>query len=435
MTYILYLITLFAFIVSLIAAVYYFQKYNKIRNRLPDIDGEEELMKPYNLLMQELEQKQQQLKQQSLQHHLLVKAIKLKLWKWDLKRKEIIWEGNLEKGEQGTVVVDVDEHLSHVLPEYRKRIYEAIAGLEKGCSKLIDEEFLYQNVDNTLSWRNIYGIIYEYDEGGKPAILIGGTQIIDERKKLESDLRKAKDKAEEANRLKTAFLANMSHEIRTPLNAIVGFSSILADTEDIAEKKEFCNLINHNNALLLKIVDDILDISKIEAGYIDLHPTWFCLSDLIMESATEYRMKAAGRLDIRIHKPGQGYMVELDTKRVKQILNNFLSNALKHTQEGYIDITYGVTEQGIEIKVTDTGCGIPQDKLPVIFERFETVDSFTQGVGLGLPICKSIAECMGGSIGLTSEVGVGTTVWVTLPCSTAPTPKLYKEKLIDNFYS
>ena len=435
MTYILYLITLFAFIVSLIAAVYYFQKYNKIRNRLPDIDGEEELMKPYNLLMQELEQKQQQLKQQSLQHHLLVKAIKLKLWKWDLKRKEIIWEGNLEKGEQGTVVVDVDEHLSHVLPEYRKRIYEAIAGLEKGCSKLIDEEFLYQNVDNTLSWRNIYGIIYEYDEGGKPAILIGGTQIIDERKKLESDLRKAKDKAEEANRLKTAFLANMSHEIRTPLNAIVGFSSILADTEDIAEKKEFCNLINHNNALLLKIVDDILDISKIEAGYIDLHPTWFCLSDLIMESATEYRMKAAGRLDIRIHKPGQGYMVELDTKRVKQILNNFLSNALKHTQEGYIDITYGVTEQGIEIKVTDTGCGIPQDKLPVIFERFEKVDSFTQGVWLGLPICKSIAECMGGSIGLTSEVGVGTTVWVTLPCSTAPTPKLYKEKLIDNFYS
>lgn len=307
--------------------------------------------------------------------------------------------------------------------------------MEKGCSKLIDEEFLYQNADNTLSWRNIYGIIYEYDEGGKPAILIGGTQIIDERKKLESDLRKAKDKAEEANRLKTAFLANMSHEIRTPLNAIVGFSSILADTEDIVEKKEFCNLINHNNALLLKIVDDILDISKIEAGYIDLHPTWFCLSDLIMESATEYRMKAAGRLDIRIHKPRQGYMAELDTKRVKQILNNFLSNALKHTQEGYIDITYGVTEQGIEIKVTDTGCGIPQDKLPVIFERFEKVDSFTQGVGLGLPICKSIAECMGGSIGLTSEAGVGTTVWVTLPCSTAPTPKLYKEKLIDNFYS
>jgi len=435
--YVLYLITLFAFIASLIAAVYYFRKYNKLRNRLPgiSIDGKQELMESYNLLMQELEEKQQQLKQQNLQHHLLVKAIKLKLWKWDLKRKEIIWDGDLEKDGQGVTVVNADEHLSHVLPEYRKRIYEAIDGLEKSCSKLIDEEFLYQNEDNTSSWRNIYGTVYEYDENGKPAVLIGGTQIIAERKKLENDLRDAKDKAEEDNRLKTAFLANMSHEIRTPLNAIVGFSSILADTGDIAEKKELCNLINHNNALLLKIVDDILDISKIEAGYIDLHPTWFCLSDLIVESATEYRMKAAGRLDIRIHKPGQGYMAELDIKRVKQILNNFLSNALKHTQKGYIDITYGVTEQGIEIKVTDTGCGIPQDKLPVIFERFEKVDSFTQGVGLGLPICKSIAECMGGSIGLTSEVGVGTTVWVTLPCSTVPTPKLYKEKLIDNFYS
>ena len=234
-------------------------------------------------------------------------------------------------------------------------------------------------------------------------------------KKLESDLRKAKDKAEEANRLKTAFLANMSHEIRTPLNAIVGFSSILADTEDIAEKKEFCNLINHNNTLLLKIVDDILDISKIEAEYIDLHPTWFCLSDLIMESATEYRMKAAGRLDIRIHKPRQGYMAELDTKRVKQILNNFLSNALKHTQEGYIDITYGVTEQGIEIKVTDTGCGIPNDKKEVIFERFVKLDSFTQGLGLGLSLCKIIIERMHGTIGVESEVGEGSTFWFTIP--------------------
>ena len=113
----------------------------------------------------------------------------------------------------------------------------------------------------------------------------------------------------------------------------------------------------------------------------------------------------------------------------------FFSTKIEIKIKRHKDITYGVTEQGIEIKVTDTGCGIPQDKLPGIFERFEKVDSFTQGVGLGLPICKSIAECMGGSIGLTSEVGVGTTVWVTLPCSTAPTPKLYKEKLIDNFYS
>ena len=416
MTYILYLITLFAFIVSLIAAVYYFRKYNKIRNRLPDIDGEEELMKPYNLLMQELEQKQQQLKQQSLQHHLLVKAIKLKLWKWDLKRKEIIWEGNLEKGEQGTVVVDVDEHLSHVLPEYRKRIYEAIDGLEKGCSKLIDEEFLYQNADNTLSWRNIYGIIYEYDEGGKPAILIGGTQIIDERKKLESDLRKAKDKAEESNRLKTAFLANMSHEIRTPLNAIVGFSSLLTSTESAAEKELYNSLIGHNNKLLLNLINDVIDLSKIESGYLELRPDWVNLTELLDESVAEYAHQVPSGVELLTNYPAHDSLVELDKLRIKQILSNFLSNALKNTTTGHVEIFYEVDHQSVRIGVKDTGRGIPQNMLEKIFERFEKLDSFAQGAGLGLPICKLIVEKMNGRILVDSQLGIGTTFIIELPC-------------------
>ena len=420
MTYILYLITLFAFIVSLIAAVYYFRKYNKIRNRLPDIDGEEELMKPYNLLMQELEQKQQQLKQQSLQHHLLVKAIKLKLWKWDLKRKEIIWEGNLEKGEQGTVVVDVDEHLSHVLPEYRKRIYEAIDGLEKGCSKLIDEEFLYQNADNTLSWRNIYGIIYEYDEGGKPAILIGGTQIIDERKKLESDLRKAKDKAEEANRLKTAFLANMSHEIRTPLNAIIGFSSLLASTEDAAEKELYNSLIGHNNKLLLNLINDVIDLSKIESGYIELHPDWVNLTELLNESVAEYVHQVPSGVELLTNYPEHAFLAELDKLRIKQIVSNFLSNALKNTTTGHVEVFYEIDHQFVRIGVKDTGRGIPQNMLEKIFERFEKLDSFVQGAGLGLSICKLIVEKMNGRILVDSQLGIGTTFVIELPCHSIP---------------
>ena len=334
-----------------------------------------------------------------------------------------------------TPLSDIFGTYRHFHPDDRALLIRFLDDARNGLTTQLSKEMRVLREDGTYTWTHVNLLVKKYAPQDRIIEIISINYDITELKRTEEMLVKARDKAEASDRLKSAFLANMSHEIRTPLNAIVGFSSILADTEDIAEKKEFCNLINHNNALLLKIVDDILDISKIEAGYIDLHPTWFCLSDLIMESATEYRMKAAGRLGIRIHKPRQGYMAELDTKRVKQILNNFLSNALKHTQEGYIDITYGVTEQGIEIKVTDTGCGIPQDKLPVIFERFEKVDSFKQGVGLGLPICKSIAECMGGSIGLTSEAGVGTTVWVTLPCSTAPTPKLYKEKLIDNFYS
>ena len=344
------------------------------------------------------------------------------------------WYRNVGEADE-TPLSDIFGTYRHFHPDDRALLIRFLDDARKGLTTKLSKEMRVLREDGTYTWTHVNLLVKKYAPQDRIIEIISINYDITELKRTEEMLVKARDKAEASDRLKSAFLANMSHEIRTPLNAIVGFSSILADTEDIAEKKEFCNLINHNNALLLKIVDDILDISKIEAGYIDLHPTWFCLSDLIMESATEYRMKAAGRLDIRIHKPRQGYMAELDTKRVKQILNNFLSNALKHTQEGYIDITYGVTEQGIEIKVTDTGCGIPQDKLPVIFERFEKVDSFKQGVGLGLPICKSIAECMGGSIGLTSEAGVGTTVWVTLPCSTAPTPKLYKEKLIDNFYS
>ena len=416
--YVLYLITLFAFIASLIAAVYYFRKYNKLRNRLPgiSIDGKQELMKPYSLLMHELGEKQQQLKQQNLQHRLLVKAIKLKLWKWDLKRKEIIWDGDLERDEQGVTVVNADEHLSHVLPEYRKRIYEAIDGLEKGCSKLIDEEFLYQNADNTLSWRNIYGAVYEYDEDGKPAILIGGTQIIDERKKLESDLRKAKDKAEEANRLKTAFLANMSHEIRTPLNAIVGFSSLLTSTESAAEKELYNSLIGHNNKLLLNLINDVIDLSKIESGYLELRPDWVNLTELLDESVAEYVHQVPSGVELLTNYPAHDSLVELDSLRIKQILSNFLSNALKNTATGHVEVFYEVDHQSVRIGVKDTGRGIPQNMLEKIFERFEKLDSFAQGAGLGLSICKLIVEKMNGRVLVDSQLGIGTTFVIELPC-------------------
>lgn len=363
-------------------------------------------------------EKQRQLEQLDLQHRLLLKATGMKLWTWDLRRKEITWKGD---GEGATArTVDADEHLSLILPEYRENIYRALDKLIQKQTDFIDEEFQFRNEDDTLSWREIYGAVYQYDENGTPVVLVGGTLMIDKRKMLEQDLWEAKEKAEEANRLKSAFLANMSHEIRTPLNAIVGFSGILTLTDNMEEKKEYNQLIQHNNALLLKLVDDVLELSKLETGDFELCPAWFCLSDLVMESAAEYRVRAGGKLDLRVDKPEQDYMVELDVQYVKRILSNFLSNSLKNTQSGYIDIAYSIIDEGVKISVKDTGCGIPQDKLPVVFERFEKVDYFAQGVGLGLSICKSIAESMGGTIGVISEVGVGTTFWVTLPCPTAP---------------
>ena len=254
-------------------------------------------------------------------------------------------------------------------------------------------------------------------------------------RKAYTRLSEAMEKAEQANQLKSAFLANMSHEIRTPLNAIVGFSSLLASAENVVEKELYNSLISHNNELLLNLINDIIDLSKIEAGYLELHQNWFNLTELLDECVAEYARLLPSGVELLTSYPEHDALVELDKLRIKQILNNFLSNALKNTTRGHVEVFYEIDKHCVRIGVKDTGRGIPQNMLEKIFERFEKVDSFTQGVGLGLPICKSIAECMGGSIGLTSEVGVGTTVWVTLPCSTAPTPKLYKEKLIDNFYS
>ena len=374
-----------------------------------------------------------------------------------IKRFSQILDKTIENLPAGIVVKDIQSGFKYL---YRNReSYNRNIPLKEALGKddfdfyppELAQEKRKQDVEIARTGIEKHWITEEHDQNGKsifldkrkmriesndfPPILLSIEWDITEMERMKRELLVAKEKAETSDQLKSAFLANMSHEIRTPLNSIVGFSSILTMTEDMEEKKEYNQLIQHNNTLLLKVVDDVLELSKLEAGDFKLYPAWFCLSDLIVESAAECRMKADGKLDVRVDKPEQDYMVELDAQYVKRILSNFLSNALKNTQSGHIDIAYSMVDGGVKISVKDTGCGIPQDKLPVVFDRFEKVDSFAQGVGLGLPICKSIAESMGGSIGVTSEVGAGTTFWVTLPCATAPTPQLHNEALINNLYS
>lgn len=256
-----------------------------------------------------------------------------------------------------------------------------------------------------------------YATGGKE--VIGGLlrfEDITEKLKIEQDLREAKNKAEESNRLKSAFLANMSHEIRTPLNAIVGFSSLLANTEDVAEKELYNSLISHNNELLLNLVNDVLDLAKIESGYFELHPNWFNLTELLEESVAEYACQVPSGVELRTNYPEQDFLVDLDRLRIKQVLNNFLSNAFKNTSFGYIEVFYEVASHYVRIGVRDTGGGIPQNMQDKIFERFEKVDSFAQGAGLGLSICKSIVDKMNGRILIDSQLGAGSTFVVELPC-------------------
>ena len=225
-----------------------------------------------------------------------------------------------------------------------------------------------------------------------------------------------RDRAEASDRLKSAFLANMSHEIRTPLNAIVGFSSLLASAENVVEKELYNSLISHNNELLLNLINDIIDLSKIEAGYLELHQNWFNLTELLDECVAEYARLLPSGVELLTSYPEHDALVELDKLRIKQILNNFLSNALKNTIRGYVEVFYEIDKHCVRIGVKDTGRGIPQNMLEKIFERFEKVDSFAQGVGLGLSICKSIVDKMNGRIQVYSQLGLGTTFIAELPC-------------------
>lgn len=361
----------------------------------------------------ELSEKTRQLEEQTLQHRLLLETINLKFWKWDLRRKEIYLNGNLENGSKCTVIKEED-YFSQILPEYRESILEGLRRIKNRELDYYAGEYRCVSDDGKVHWREGFGAVYKCDENGEPTVVIGATHLIDERKRLEIQLWDAKEKAEKANRVKSAFLASMSHEIRTPLNAIVGFSSILTHIESEDEREEYNKIIQRNNKLLLKLVDDMLDVSKIEAGHIDLCYKWFNISKAIAESVEEWKDK--NEVKVRINGPKREWLVELDERRVRQLLDNLLSNAIKYTTKGYIDITYEVNKQELKLSVTDTGCGIPKNKLSTIFDRFEKLNSFAQGTGLGLSICKSIVESMGGIIGVDSEVGVGSKFWVSLPC-------------------
>ena len=233
-------------------------------------------------------------------------------------------------------------------------------------------------------------------------------------------LQEAKEKAEESNRLKSAFLANMSHEIRTPLNAIVGFSEMVCQTEEEEERKEFVKIISSNNILLLQLIDDILDLSKIEAGTMEFT---FAQTDIneLMEGICRQMQEKNSSPDIQIlfTEKADQCMMYTDRIRLSQVIINFTNNALKFTPKGSIEMGYRIEEAKDEIYfyVKDTGIGIPADKIDKVFERFIKLNSFIKGTGLGLAICRVIVERLGGVIGVESKEGEGSRFWFRIPRS------------------
>ncbi len=234
--------------------------------------------------------------------------------------------------------------------------------------------------------------------------------------RIQHRLEQEKIKAQESDRLKSEFLANMSHEIRTPLNAIVGFSRLIDEIEDKSEREECKDLIDRNSDVLLNLISDILDFSKMESGSMDFHVTEVNLTDLFKVSHSSLmKLSRNSNVEFICDVPANPCIVQTDYNRIMQILTNFVTNAFKYTDKGYVKMSYRCVCDGIKLSVEDTGAGIPEAYQSKVFERFEKLNSFKQGVGLGLPICKAIVERCGGKIGVVSEIGVGSTFWVWLP--------------------
>ena len=351
-------------------------------------------------------------------------------WKWDLRSKTILCDINRpielstndkDVNEEQLAVPD-SQYFSKIFKEDRKRVEKAYDDLIEGRSDKVREEYRVINVQNNIhriEWVEAQAAVETRDENGKPLTLVASL-VITTRKKMEMELTTARDRAEESNRLKSAFLANMSHEIRTPLNAIVGFSGILASTDEEEEKQEYVSIIENNNTLLLQLISDILDLSKIEAGTLEFQYSNIDLNKMLNELTSSLQLKIKSeKVQLTCHLAEKNCFIHTEKNRLSQLLINLISNAIKFTTEGYIRFGYELRGKEIYFYVSDTGCGIPKDKQKSIFGRFVKLNSFEQGTGLGLSICQTLVEHMGGTIGVDSEEGKGSTFWFTLPYKAA----------------
>lgn len=329
------------------------------------------------------------------------------------------WYDNIGE-EDETPLSEIFSAYRHFHPDDRALLVQFLDDVRKGLTVKLSKEMRIYREDGTCTWTYVHLLVRKYAPQDQIIEIISINYDITELKRTEEMLVKARDKAEASDRLKSAFLANMSHEIRTPLNAIIGFSSLLASTEDAAEKELYNSLIGHNNKLLLNLINDVIDLSKIESGYIELHPDWVNLTEVLNESVAEYVHQVPSGVELLTNYPEHAFLAELDKLRIKQIVSNFLSNALKNTTTGHVEVFYEIDHQFVRIGVKDTGRGIPQNMLEKIFERFEKLDSFVQGAGLGLSICKLIVEKMNGRILVDSQLGIGTTFVIELPCHSIP---------------
>lgn len=355
-----------------------------------------------------------QLEEDNMRVNLACKIGLVYPWTWHVQQE---WaEFTLVEGDH--IVrkkMEHEEFIQTVHPEERDRYRFELQRFKEGEIRTFRLPFRSRCFSENYVWYEISGQAYICAENGLCTKAVGILRDISSHKRSEES-EKAKRIAEYNDRMKSAFLANMSHEIRTPLNAIVGFSGLLAESDDPDERKEFAAIIENSNTLLLQLIDDILDLSKIEAGTLEFVYSEVDINQLLTGIEQSIRLRPhPPELDIAFTDRLPDCTIRTERNRITQVITNFLTNALKFTERGAI--TFGYTRQGDALRffVADTGCGIPAASVSRIFERFVKLDSFKQGTGLGLSICKTIVTKLGGEIGVESEEGKGALFWFTIP--------------------
>ena len=325
------------------------------------------------------------------------------------------WYRNLGEKEN-TPMPQVIGVYSHVHPEDCAVLKQFVGQVKEGKATSLSKEVRVNRGNGKYSWTSINVMVRDYRPQDGVIEMLCINYDITPLKETDQKLIIARDKAEELDRLKSAFLANMSHEIRTPLNSIVGFSSLLAETDDREERQEYIKIVETNNELLLQLVSDILDLSKIESGTFDFVRSDLDVNESCMKIIKSMEMKVPETVDLVFEKYMPDCHIYTDKNRFMQVITNFINNALKFTKQGTIALGYEQTApHEIKFYVRDTGVGIPKEKIDSIFERFVKLNTFVQGTGLGLSICKSLVSQMGGKIGVESTEGEGSCFWFTHP--------------------
>ena len=359
----------------------------------------------------------EKVRQNNIEYDFVLKAMKIAVWRYDSSTKAFIYENDYRDG-RDNYAPGVNESfvatLSAIAPADVERVSRAFEDICEGRSDSYHQEYQVINKKTGNSyWEESYATIVERDADGKPTKIVGTSQRIDERKYLENSLVAARNKAEESDRLKTAFLANMGHEIRTPLNAICGFADLLPVIDNAEDRNQMIAEIQSNNRKLLRIIDGLVSMSKIEAGAKSLMMAKVDLNQLLQQMADTYQPTT--NLPIQVQCPLPELKIESDREKVLEILDHLVQNAVKFTTEGEITLSYEVQGNQVRVNVADTGKGVAKADQARIFERFVKLDEYIPGTGLGLSVVESLVKNLGGSVGVDSSLGVGSNFWFVLP--------------------